>query len=69
MSHNWQIKAIRGLLWSFFECIGQEGIQFIISIIVARLLAPAGSGLIAMLTAFMAVAQSFINSGFGVADL
>ena len=60
-------KTLHALFWSFFERIGQQGIQFIISIILARLLLPEQFGLIAMLTIFMAIAQSFINSGFGQA--
>lgn len=60
-------KTIGALFWSFFERIGQQAIQFIIAIILARLLAPSEFGLIAMLAIFMAVAQSFIDSGFGSA--
>ena len=60
-------KTIRALFWSFFETVGLHGIQFIISIILARLLLPEQYGLIAMLAIFMAIAQTFINSGFGQA--
>ena len=60
-------KTIHALFWSFFERIGQQGIQFIVSIILARLLLPEQFGLIAMLMIFMAIAQSFIDSGFGQA--
>ena len=67
MSDGLKIKTLHGLFWSFFERIGQQGIQFIISIILARLLMPEQFGLIAMLTIFMAVAQSIIDSGFGSA--
>ena len=64
MSDNLKSKTLHGLFWSFFERIGQQGIQFVISIILARILLPTEFGLIAMLTIFMAVAQSFIDSGF-----
>lgn len=67
MSRSLKSKTLHGLFWSFFERVGQQGIQFIISIILARLLLPAQFGLIAMLTIFMAIAQTFINSGFGQA--
>jgi teichuronic acid exporter len=60
-------KTLHALFWSFFESIGQQGIQFIIGIILARLLLPEEFGLIAMLWIFMAIAQSFIDSGFGQA--
>ncbi|MDL1963290.1 MAG: lipopolysaccharide biosynthesis protein [Deltaproteobacteria bacterium] len=67
MSDGLKNKTLHALFWSFFERIGQQGIQFVISIILARLLFPEEFGLIAMLTIFMAIAQSFINSGFGQA--
>ncbi|MEE9303395.1 MAG: lipopolysaccharide biosynthesis protein [Thiotrichaceae bacterium] len=67
MSRSLKSKTLHGLFWSFFERVGQQGIQFIILIILARLLLPEQFGLIAMLTIFMAIAQSFINSGFGQA--
>jgi len=60
-------KTINALFWSFLERIGQQGIQFVIAIVLARLLLPEQFGLIAMLTIFMAIAQSFIDSGFGLA--
>ena len=60
-------KTIIALLWSFLERIGQDLMQFVVTIILARLLAPAEFGMIAMLAIFMAVAQSLIDSGFGSA--
>lgn len=41
--------------------------QFVIGIVLARLLFPEQFGLIGMLVIFMAVAQSFLDSGFGAA--
>ncbi len=67
MTPSLKLKTVHGVFWSFFERVGQQGIQIVIFIILARLLLPAQFGLIGMLTIFMAVAQSFINSGFGSA--
>jgi O-antigen/teichoic acid export membrane protein len=67
MSDGLKSRTLSALFWSFFERVGQQGIQFIISIILARLLLPEQFGLIAMLAIFMAVAQSFLDSGFGSA--
>jgi len=64
MSCSLKSKTVHALFWSFFERIGQQGIQLIISIILARLLLPKQFGLIAMLAIFMAVAEAFLNSGF-----
>ncbi len=60
-------RTIRALLWSFVEAAGLRSVQFIIGIVLARLLLPAHFGLIGMLIIFMAIAQSFLDSGFGAA--
>lgn len=67
MDNDLKNATAHGLFWSFLERIGQQGIQFVITIILARLLLPEQFGLIAMLTIFLAVAQSFVDSGFGSA--
>lgn len=67
MNNDLKTATSHGLFWSFFERIGQQGIQFFIAVLLARLLLPEQFGLIAMLAIFMAVAQSFVDSGFGSA--
>ncbi|MDR1761766.1 MAG: lipopolysaccharide biosynthesis protein, partial [Bacteroidales bacterium] len=57
-------KTISGILWSSIERFSVQGIQFVLQIIMARLLLPADYGLIGMLAIFLAVSQSFIDSGF-----
>jgi O-antigen/teichoic acid export membrane protein len=57
-------RTLSALFWSFLERFGQQGIQFVISIILAQLLLPEDFGLIAILTIFMAIAQSFMDSRF-----
>ena len=64
MSSSLKHKTTLGIFWSFLERIGQQGIQLIISIILARLFLPEQFGLIAMLVFFMAIARSFVDSGF-----
>lgn len=60
-------KTISGLIWSFIDSIAGQGISFIVGIILARVLGPKEFGLIGMLTIFIAISQSFIDSGFGQA--
>ena len=60
-------KTISGLTWSFIDNIAQKGITFIIGIVLARLLLPSEFGLIGMITIFIAISTSFIDSGFGTA--
>ena len=60
-------RTVSGLIWSFVDTIAGQGITFIVGIILARLLSPREFGLIGMLTVFIAVSESFINSGFSSA--
>jgi teichuronic acid exporter len=59
--------TLRALYWSFLAGVGLRGVQFVIGIILSRLLFPDQFGLIGMLTIFFAVAQTFLDSGFGAA--
>lgn len=64
--HNKQaIKS--GFIWSALDSFGNQAIGLIISLILAKLLGPKVYGLIAMLAIFMAIANVFVNSGFGAA--
>lgn len=60
-------KTVNGLLWSFIENFSKQGITFIVGIILARLLTPEEFGLIGMITIFIAISTSVINSGFSQA--
>nr|HPR13617.1 oligosaccharide flippase family protein [Bacteroidales bacterium] len=60
-------KTISGLLWSTIDSFANQGIQFIVGIILARLLSPREFGLLGMISIFIAISQTFINSGFSSA--
>lgn len=60
-------QALHGAFWSFAERFGMQAGQFILSIVLARMLLPADFGLIGMLSIFMILAQVLIDSGFGQA--
>jgi len=55
------------MMWSFVENLANQGTNFIIGIVLARLLVPRDFGLIGMITIFIAISQSFIDSGFSQA--
>lgn len=57
-------KAKRGFVWNTAERLVTNGIQFILTIILARLLSPDDYGVIAMPAIFLAIAQVLIDSGF-----
>jgi teichuronic acid exporter len=60
-------KALKGVMWSVIERFGNQGIQFFIGLILARLLLPEDYGLIGMLLVFISVAQVFVEGGFSSA--
>ena len=60
-------KAVNGVIWSSIDRFSTQGIQFVFSILIARLLMPSDYGVVAMLVIFLAVSQTFIDSGFGTA--
>ena len=45
-------SVFSNLIWRFFERVGAQGVTFIVSIILARLLDPETYGMIAMVTIF-----------------
>lgn len=67
MSDSLKRKAVKGVVWSGVERFSVQGIQFIVLLIMARLLSPHEYGIIGMLTVFMALAQVIIDSGFSQA--
>ncbi|MBR5282464.1 MAG: lipopolysaccharide biosynthesis protein [Alistipes sp.] len=67
MSQSLKDKTVNGVLWSSVERFSTQGIQFIFSILIARLLAPSDYGVVAMLGIFLGVSQAFIDSGFSSA--
>ena len=55
------------LFWKFFERGSVQIIQFIVGIIIARLLVPSEYGSVALLTVFISIATVFVQSGLGSA--
>lgn len=60
-------KIINNFIWRFLERIGAQGISFIISIVLARILDPNVYGTVALVTAIMAMLNVLVDSGFGTA--
>lgn len=57
-------KTVNGVIWCTIERIAKLATGFVAQIFVARQLMPSDYGTIAMLSIFMAVANTFIDSGF-----
>lgn len=67
MAQTLKHKAVHGVLWRIAEQGGKQGIYFVVSVILARLIMPDQFGMIAMLTVFINLAGVFIDSGFSTA--
>ena len=63
--NNIKNKTVSGLIWRFMERCGAQGVNFVVSIILARLLAPELYGTIALITVFTAILEIFVDSGMG----
>lgn len=60
-------KVIKNFIWRFAERCGAQLVTFIVSIVLARILAPEDYGTIALVTVFTTILQVFVDSGLGTA--
>lgn len=67
MASDLKTKTLSGMIWSFVQRFGTMAISFVSNIVLARLLTPDDYGTIGMLMIFIAVANTFVDGGFGSA--
>ncbi len=67
MSETLSHKTIKGTIWSACDRFGVMGLQFVVNIVLSRLLTPSDFGAIGMLTIFIALSMTLIDGGFGSA--
>ncbi|MGN9056331.1 lipopolysaccharide biosynthesis protein [Bariatricus sp. HCP28S3_A7] len=60
-----KLKVLAGLSWRFGERILAQMVTFVVSIVLARILAPSDYGAIALVMSFITIANVFVTSGFG----
>ncbi len=58
-------SVVTNFIWRFLERCGAQGVTFVVSIVLARLLDPAAYGVLALVTVFTTILQVFVDSGFG----
>lgn len=63
--NNIKKSTLSNFLWRFAERCGAQGVTFIVSVILARLLEPSVYGTIALVTVFTSIFQVFVDSGLG----
>lgn len=64
MSQTLKQKTVKGVGWSFADNIANQGVTFLVSLVLARLITPEEYGLIGIITIFIAVFNSIVDSGF-----
>ena len=60
-------QTISGVKWNAIGRFSTQGVSFVIGLLLARKLSPSDYGVVGMLGIFFAIAQTFIDSGFGSA--
>ena len=60
-------SVFSNFIWRFAERCGAQGVTFVVSIVLARLLDPSVYGTVALVTVFTTIMQVFVDSGMGSA--
>lgn len=61
------IKIINSFLWKLLERVSVQGVSFIVSICLARILQPSEYGEIALVMVFINIANVIVDGGFNTA--
>ena len=67
MADNLKNKSMKGMAWTGVARLLKQVIQFAIGILLARQLMPEDYGIIGMLAIFIAIGETFLDSGFASA--
>ena len=67
MGDDLKQKMLSAMTWSTVDRFGQQAVQFVIGLILARLLTPDDYGLIGMVMVFVSLSTSLVDGGFGQA--
>ena len=63
-TENLKYRALSGSIWTLLETFSTQIVQFIVSVILARLLGPKDYGLIALTGIFTAISVAITDAGF-----
>ena len=66
-NQNSNKNIANGVVWKFAERLFSQGVSFIVSVILARLLAPEDYGVVAIVMVFIEIANVFVISGLNTA--
>ncbi|MBP5617210.1 MAG: lipopolysaccharide biosynthesis protein [Elusimicrobiaceae bacterium] len=60
-------QVLNAFSWKFAERMGLQGVNFVILLVLARLLTPADYGVVALVMIFVAIANTLVQAGFNTA--
>lgn len=67
MSNDLKTKTFSNLIWRFAERCGAQGVAFVVSIVLARLLTPSDYGTLALVVVFTNILQILVDTGISSA--
>lgn len=59
--------TLKSAKWAAIEKFSVQGVRFLLGIIMARMLTPDDYGVISMITIFIIISETFVDSGFSLA--
>ena len=65
MADSLKRSVLSGAVWQYVQKLGSQAVQFVVSIILARLLCPEDFGMIALLGVFISLSNLFIDTDSG----
>lgn len=66
-NQNSNKNIANGVVWKFAERLFSQGVSFVVSVILARLLTPGDYGVVAIVMVFIEIANVFVISGLNTA--
>jgi len=67
MGDDLKQKMLSALTWSSVDRFGQQGVQFIIGLILVRLISPTEFGILGLIMVFVSLSTVLVDGGFGQA--
>lgn len=64
MAESLRNKTIKGTFWSGIDNIANQGVSFLVGLVLARILSPTDYGLIGYILIIIAILNSIVDSGF-----
>ena len=64
---NLSKKAIKGISWSLLDTLANYSVTFLVGILLARILTPEEFGIVGMISIFISLSNTIVDSGFSSA--